>query len=215
MKAEMNQVQKLKIQKMDADKKLKKLLDEKIGEVRELINAVSNDFGVSNEEIFDRLGFFTKKVALRREADTMNPIDVGVKLLSDDAKIPEKAHQSDAGFDLFATQSMFVYPGMRASIGTGIAFDIPDGWECQIRPRSGLAYFHGLTVVNSPGTIDSGYKGEIKVLIGNTGTKGYKINEGEKIAQAVFKRVPSVRLVIVDDVGDSERGEGGFGSSGV
>lgn len=132
-----------------------------------------------------------------------------------DAKMPERAHDTDAGYDLFSVEEFRLCPGERRVVQTGIHFQLKDGWEAQIRPRSGNAAKYGLTVTNSPGTIDSLYVGPIMVILQNTGNHDVDISIGDKIAQAVFKRVPKVELKELSErpTNDS-RGEKGFGSSG-
>jgi dUTP pyrophosphatase len=130
--------------------------------------------------------------------------------------LPERASEGSAGFDLRAavTEPVVLAPGERRLVPTGLAFAIPPGWEGQVRPRSGLALRHGLTVLNSPGTVDSDYRGEVAVILWNGGTEAVTIGRGDRIAQLLLARVPDVRWVEVAALPDSERGGGGFGSSG-
>ena len=134
-----------------------------------------------------------------------------------EAKLPEYAHPGDAGADVCAAidEPMRLWPGQRLLIPTGLKADIPVGFEIQVRPRSGLALNSGITVLNSPGTIDSGYKGEIGVILINTSEDSFAIDPGDKIAQFVIARHAVGRFKEVDAVGESSRGEGGFGSTGV
>jgi dUTP pyrophosphatase len=138
--------------------------------------------------------------------------EIGVKFLDPRAKMPERAHgDEDAGYDLVSLESKLLFPGQVVTISTGIALEIPKGWEAQVRSRSGLAS-QGLFVVNSPGTIDPGYRGEVKVLL--TALKnGFQIVEGQKVAQLVFKQVPTVTFYVSDGLSDTQRGEKGFGST--
>jgi dUTP pyrophosphatase len=141
-----------------------------------------------------------------------------VELLNDDAKFPEYAYPSDSGFDLYSTEDLELVPFGRALVSTGIKLSIPDEYEIQVRPKSGLALNHGLTVLNTPGTVDSGYNGEIKVIVFNTNNHGVPIHKGMKIAQAVLCPVVNgkyVNLIQVDKVNDGERGDNGFGSTGL
>ncbi|MBD3405972.1 MAG: dUTP diphosphatase [Candidatus Lokiarchaeota archaeon] len=140
---------------------------------------------------------------------------IRVKLLSPQGKIPKAARKGDVAFDLFSTEKYELKPGERYAIATGIALEIPFGYEGVVRPRSGLAIKHGVTVLNSPGTIDSGYRGEIKSIMINHGTESFMIEEGMRIAQLAIRRVPDVIFEQVEDLGKSERGEGGFGSTGL
>jgi dUTP pyrophosphatase len=131
--------------------------------------------------------------------------------------LPQRATIGSAGFDLSAaiTQKLEIAPGARVAIPTGIALELPLGFEGQIRPRSGLARKHGITVLNSPGTIDSDYRGEILVLLVHLGEQPVEIARGERIAQLVIARVETaITWHEVDELGDSRRGAGGFGSSG-
>lgn len=142
-----------------------------------------------------------------------------VKKLYEGAILPSYAKPGDAGMDLFCKLPAgiiccSILPGERGLISTGIAAEIPDGFEMQIRPRSGLALNKGLTVLNSPGTIDSGYRGEIGVILLNTGQHTVEIRNGDRIAQAVIAPVVRAEIVEVDELGKSERGAGGFGSTG-
>jgi dUTP pyrophosphatase len=141
-----------------------------------------------------------------------------VELIDNDAKFPEYAYPSDSGFDLFSTEEVILQPFGRALVPTGIKLSIPDEFEIQVRPKSGLAINQGLTVLNTPGTVDSGYNGEIKVIIFNTNNISVSIPKGTKIAQAVLSPVVNgkyVNLVQVNKVNDGDRGDNGFGSTGL
>jgi dUTP pyrophosphatase len=141
-----------------------------------------------------------------------------VELLNDDAKFPEYAYPSDSGFDLYSTEDLEVGPFGRILVPTGIKLSIPEEYEIQVRPKSGLALNHGLTVLNTPGTVDSGYNGEIKVIVFNTNNNYVKLPKGMKIAQAVLCPVVNgkyVNLIEVNKVTDGERGDNGFGSTGI
>jgi dUTP pyrophosphatase len=141
-----------------------------------------------------------------------------VELLNDNAKLPEYAYPSDSGFDLFSTEEIILQSFGRALVPTGIKLSIPEEFEIQVRPKSGLAINQGLTVLNTPGTVDSGYNGEIKVIIFNTNNTTVTIPKGTKIAQAVLSPVVNgkyVNLIQVNKVGDGDRGDNGFGSTGL
>ena len=141
-----------------------------------------------------------------------------VELLNDDAKFPEYAYPSDSGFDLYSTVEVILQPFGRALVPTGIKLSIPEEYEIQVRPKSGLAINQGLTVLNTPGTVDSGYNGEIKVIIFNTNNISVTIPKGMKVAQAVLCPVVNgkyVNLIQVDKINEGERGENGFGSTGI
>lgn len=137
------------------------------------------------------------------------------KKLRDGAAIPVQAHPGDAGFDLVSVDSARIAPGGRLLVHTGIALEIPAGFEGQIRPRSGLALKNGVTVLNSPGTVDAGYRGEICVLLVNLGDADFSVEPGMRVAQMVIAPVAQVDFREVAEFSASERGEGGFGSSGV
>jgi dUTP pyrophosphatase len=137
-----------------------------------------------------------------------------VKKLNKDAVIPAYQSEEAAGFDLHSIEDVILKPGERKLIGTGLAFEIEKGYEIQIRPRSGLAFKHGITVLNSPGTVDSDYRGEIKVLLINLGNESFEIKKGERIAQAVVAPVVQAKFEEVETLSDTKRGSGGFGSTG-
>lgn len=139
---------------------------------------------------------------------------VKVRLVSRFSKLPEYANAGDAGMDLFSVDDVDIKPGGRVMVRTGIEIELPPKTEAQIRPRSGLALKHGITVLNTPGTIDEGYRGEIGVILINLGESSYSVSKGDRIAQIVVKPVYTVKLVEVDALTDSKRGERGFGSSG-
>ena len=140
------------------------------------------------------------------------------KRLSEDAKSPSYVYELDSGFDLYSTEKIVLGPFGRALVPTGLSFDIPEGYEIQVRPKSGLAINMGLTVLNTPGTVDRGYLGEIKVPVFNTNNSSITIEKGMKVAQAVLCPVVCGKFVKFDEVdslGDSERGDKGFGSTGI
>lgn len=142
------------------------------------------------------------------------PIDVAVRRLRDDAILPSQAYEGDAGLDLAACEGVVLGPGERAAVATGIAVEIPDGYAGFVQPRSGLAARHGIGVVNSPGLIDSGYRGEVRVVLLNTDrSRSFTVEPGMRIAQLVVAPVAAVRLVEVEELAASERGARGFGSS--
>ncbi len=138
-----------------------------------------------------------------------------VRRLDPAAVLPAYAHDGDAGLDLTAVEAATLPPGGRAAVGTGLAVAIPVGWVGLVHPRSGLALRQGLTVANAPGTIDAGYRGELKVILVNLGADPVEIAPGDRIAQLVLQRVGAAEVVEVDDLDDTTRGAGGFGSTGV
>ena len=144
----------------------------------------------------------------------MQTIEIKFQKLHPEAQIPSYAHIGDAGADVYAVTEVTLEPQKRAAIPTGLAVDIPVGYEIQVRPKSGLALKHGITVLNSPGTVDAGYRGEIQVIVINLGDKAYTFAKGQKIAQLVLK--PVIQASYVEgDLGTSDRGVGGFGSTGL
>jgi dUTP pyrophosphatase len=141
-------------------------------------------------------------------------IDVAFRRLRSDAQLPEQAYDGDAGLDLVACDRVELEPGERAVVATGVAVEIPPGYAGFVQPRSGLAARHGIGVVNSPGLIDAGYRGEIRVVLINTDrTERFVVDPGMRIAQLVVAPVASVRVVEVEQLAASERGVRGFGSS--
>ena len=141
-------------------------------------------------------------------------IDVKVERIDLCMPMPCYAYDGDAGMDLRSTEDVEVKPNERVLVGTGLKMAIPRGYYGAIVPRSGMAFKHGITVVNTPGTIDSKYRGEVKVAIYNVDDEPYFINRGDRIAQIVFKKHEHANLLEVEDLDDTGRGEGGFGSSG-
>jgi dUTP pyrophosphatase len=141
-------------------------------------------------------------------------IELPVRRLREDAVVPERAYAGDAGLDLAACDRFELGPGERAVVGTGLAVAIPDGYAGFVQPRSGLAARHGLSVVNAPGLIDSGYRGEIRVVLLNTDLReAFVVEPGMRIAQLVVLPVPELELLETDALPESERGVRGFGSS--
>ena len=143
-------------------------------------------------------------------------LDVTVTRLDPDVPLPAYAHPGDAGADLVTTVDVHLPPGERVLVPTGIAIALPEGFAAFVHPRSGLALRHGLSIVNTPGTIDAGYRGEIKVLLVNHDhAEAVTLSRGDRIAQLVVQRVEHVRFVEVDDLDETARGSGGYGSTGV
>jgi len=132
----------------------------------------------------------------------------------DGLPLPAYATAGAAGLDVVAAEALTLAPGARAAVATGFAIAIPDGYEVQVRPRSGLALKHGVTCLNTPGTIDSDYRGEVKVILANLGDAPFPIARGDRIAQLVPAAVVRATLDLVETLGDTVRGQGGFGSTG-
>lgn len=137
------------------------------------------------------------------------------KRIHPDAVIPAYAHSSDAGMDLRSVESLTIPPGGRALVHTGLQMSLPPLHEAQVRPRSGLALKFGVTVLNTPGTIDAGYRGEIGVILANFGERPFEVAKGDRIAQLVIAAVIQPGLVETESLDETDRGAGGFGSTGV
>ena len=144
----------------------------------------------------------------------MQTVEINFQKLHPDAQVPSYAHIGDAGADVYSVVEVTLKPQDCAAIPTGLAVEIPIGYEIQVRPKSGLALKHGIAVLNSPGTVDAGYRGEIQVIVINLGTEVYTFAKGQKIAQLVLKPVIQAQYIEAE-LGTSDRGIGGFGSTGL
>ncbi|MDA8131158.1 MAG: dUTP diphosphatase [Elusimicrobia bacterium] len=145
----------------------------------------------------------------------MSKLEITVQKLHPDVKTPGYAHHGDAGVDLYSTIDRTLNPGERALIPTGLKMAIPEGYEGQVRPKSGLALKHGITVLNTPGTVDAPYRGEVGIILINLDPRTpYEIKKGEKVAQMVFAKVKHAEFVEAPELTATTRGEGGFGSTG-
>jgi dUTP pyrophosphatase len=167
---------------------------------------LNNTFGIDFGSLQDQLDMISK---------TKN---IQIELLTEDAVFPEYAYPTDSGFDLYSTKEITLEPFGRALIPTGLKLSFDIGYEIQVRPKSGLALKQGLTVLNTPGTVDSGYNGEIMVIVFNTNPKSFTVEKGMKIAQAVLCPVINgkyVNLQLVDKIENKDRGDNGFGSTGI
>ena len=140
---------------------------------------------------------------------------LSIRRIDPAAQMPTYAHPDDAGMDVRSIEELTLEPGARALVHTGLVFQLPPDAEAQVRPRSGLALKHGVTVLNSPGTIDAGYRGEVGVILVNLGQQPFRIEKGMKIAQVVVSRVEQADIVDVQETDETDRGSGGFGSTGV
>jgi dUTP pyrophosphatase len=177
----------------------------------------SNLGNISDE---DMMGIFEEEMkSLNEDFENYKPkLYLGYKLLHPDAVSPKYNYGGDSGFDLHSVEEITIEPFGRALVPTGISLDIKDGYEIQVRSKSGLALKEGLFVLNSPGTVDASYSGEIKVIIFNTNQQPYTIKKGMKVAQAVLSPVVNggwVDLEEVKEITDKDRGENGFGSTGI
>lgn len=142
-------------------------------------------------------------------------IDVRFKRLHCDARVPVYSTPGSAGCDIYALEGAIVQARSRAMVRTGLAIEVPVGYECQVRPRSGLASKHGVTVLNSPGTVDSDFRGEMMILLSNTTDEDYYVSTGDRVAQLVFAPVIQASFVEADELSETTRGTGGWGSTGV
>ncbi|MBX4262159.1 dUTP diphosphatase [Clostridium estertheticum] len=142
-------------------------------------------------------------------------LNLKVKKINELAILPQYAHEGDAGLDLFSVEEMIIMPGETVLVHTGIQIELPKDTEAQIRPRSGLALKNSITVLNTPGTIDEGYRGEIGIILINHSKINFRVEKNMKIAQMVIKPVLKVSIVEVDELNSTQRGKGGFGSTGL
>ncbi len=149
-----------------------------------------------------------------RSSDTV-PVRILRLPGNDDLPLPDYATVGAAGMDVVAAEETAIAPGMRHAVATGLALSIPPGFEIQVRPRSGLALKHGITVPNTPGTIDSDYRGELKVILINHGDTTFVVQRGDRVAQLVLAPVTRASWLEVDELDDTVRGIGGFGSTGT
>jgi dUTP pyrophosphatase len=185
---------------------LKNFIDNEDSQYEDIESILQNMLGLSPIEYEDLLDKAMKTKTL------------GYKKLSPDAVDPSYNYDKDSGFDLYAIEDVALAGMSRAMVGTGLAFDIPDGYEIQVRPKSGLAINYGLTVLNTPSTIDGGYVGEVKVILFNTSRETYQVKKGMKIAQAILCPVQQgkyVNLENLDELPETDRGDNGFGSTGL
>ena len=181
-----------------------------------------NDVDMSNPQaMLESMGINVDDLQKQFDLESQSIVDTKVPLrfINDsENENPEYAYQSDSGFDLRSSEDIWIHPNSRKLISTGMRFDIPEGYEIQVRSKSGLALNQGLMVLNSPGTVDSGYQGEIKVIMFNTTNQKVKIVKGQKVAQAVLCPVVSgkwVDLIRVNNINDKDRNSNGFGSTGL
>lgn len=192
----------------------------KVKEINKLMSDLKNlqKGEMSEDKLFESLGINKSEFEDKFMEMMKHKVELKFTKITDDAVSPKYNYESDSGFDLHATEDILVEPLGRALVPTGLKFDIPFGYEMQVRPKSGLALKEGLTVLNTPGTVDQGYDGEVKVIIYNTNGKSYQIKKGQKIAQAVLCPVLAGRMVSVTKVVElntKERGDNGFGSTGI
>lgn len=185
-------------------------------EISELKNLMDEAYKLHDEELSNELGFDISE--FNDDNQFFGDGKITVKFVSNNDKTLHYAYESDSGFDLYSNEEVIIPPFGRALIPTGVFFDLPQDFEIQVRSKSGLAINQGLMVLNSPGTVDEGYTGEIKVIIFNTNNTEFTITKGMKVAQAVVARAITgrwVNLVQVDKIEDKDRGNKGFGSTGI
>ena len=194
-------------------------------EIQEKLAQLKNNFGIEFEDeipidyrmIEEEYGIDIKKM----EEDMQNytpTLPLRYQVINDDATEPKYNYGSDSGFDLHSVSDIVIPPFGRALVPTGLCFDIPDGYEIQVRTKSGLAINQGLMVLNSPGTVDNGYNGEVKAIIFNTNPHEVTIHEGMKVGQAVLTSVVNgkwVELIKVSEIKEKDRNSNGFGSTGI
>jgi dUTP pyrophosphatase len=143
------------------------------------------------------------------------PVTLRIRKLDPTIDVPAYAHPGDAGLDICSAEDVTLEPGERAMVSTGFSMALPEGYAAFVQPRSGLAARDGISIVNTPGLIDCHYRGEVKVILINLGRETFRVNKGDRIAQMVIQKVENARVVVVDELDDTTRGEGGFGSTGM
>ena len=183
--------------------------------VKALIEEIQNDEELSANKKDFLTSIMNQSVELL-DSVLKNPreeVEVKITKIHENAVIPTYAHDSDAGADIYAIEDITIKPNSTEIIPTGIKVEIPLGYEIQIRPRSGLSAKTKLRIANAPGTIDAEYRGEIGVIMTNTGNLSHTINKGDKIAQMVIMPVPMIKWIETEELGETERGEGGYGST--
>jgi dUTP pyrophosphatase len=196
--------------------------DEIWKQIQQTFNQIKEDTGIEPEEDYikeleDMLGMSVDDMN-EDHIEFMKTKTLGVELVHEDAKVPSYAYPSDSGFDLHATEEVIIGPFGRALIPTGLKVSFEEGYEIQVRPKSGLAIKQGLTVLNTPGTVDQGYTGEIQVIVFNTNNTTVTIPKGMKVGQGVLCPVVQGKYVSIEQVGqveDKDRGNNGFGSTGI
>lgn len=183
--------------------------------VKALIEEIQNDGELSTNKKDFLTSIMNQSVELL-DSVLKNPreeVEVKITKIHENAVIPTYAHDSDAGADIYAVEDITIKPNSTEIIPTGIKVEIPLGYEIQIRPRSGLSVKTKLRIANAPGTIDAEYRGEIGVIMTNTGNLSHTINKGDKIAQMVIMPVPMIKWIETEELSETERGEGGYGST--
>lgn len=170
------------------------------------------------DEIYNAFGIDMEKLEEDMKTVTPEKLTMKYKILNPNAVRPSYNYEGDSGFDLYSTEEITLPPLGRALVGTGLSFDIPDTFEIQVRSKSGLAINQGIMCLNSPGTVDSGYLGEVKVILFNTNQEPFVVKKGMKVAQAVITRVANgkwVNLIQTETIESKDRNDNGFGSTGI
>ena len=183
---------------------IENLFDDSIADID--YNKILNEFGIDVETLEKELGVYQPTIDLKFSKE------------NNEVVTPEYAYPSDSGFDLYSTEEIIIPPFGRSLVPTGLHIDIPEHYELQVRSKSGLALKQGIMVLNSPGTVDNGYTGEIQVIVFNTNNHQILIEKGQKIAQAVFSSVACgkwIKFTKVKNINDKDRGDNGFGSTGI
>lgn len=192
-------------------------VNSKISELQKMLNIDEEDEIMDYNSLFEEYGIDIKQLEEDMK-DISTKIELGYKTLSDGAVKPFYNYPTDSGFDLYSTEEITIDGLGRGLIPTGLCFDIPNGYEIQVRSKSGLAINQGLMVLNSPGTIDGGFTSEVKVIVFNTNKEPFTITKGMKVAQAVLSPVANgkwVDLVKKETINDKDRNSNGFGSTGL
>jgi dUTP pyrophosphatase len=192
-------------------------IKEKLDKLKELESVITGVDFSDPKKMFDSLNVDPDEIEKYYQEYAIQKVLLEYTNITEN-KEPEYAYKSDSGFDLRSTEDIWIFSGDRKLVPTGLKFNIPENYEIQVRSKSGLALNQGLMVLNSPGTVDSGYRGEVKVILFNTSKDNIKIEKGQKIAQAVLCPVITgkwVDLVKVEEIGEKDRNDKGFGSTGI
>lgn len=192
-------------------------VNSKISELQKMLSVDEDDEIMDYNSLFEEYGVNIEQLEEDMK-EISTKIELGYKTLNDDVKTPFYNYPTDSGFDLYSTEEITIDGLGRALIPTGLSFDIPSGYEIQVRSKSGLAINQGLMVLNSPGTIDAGFSGEVKVILFNTNKEPFTITKGMKVAQAVLSPVATgkwVELIKKETINNKDRNSNGFGSTGI
>lgn len=192
-------------------------IESELQPVKEAIALIKEDETLSENKKEILIDIFDNSVnkVLDYCANPRERVKVKVKKLNENAILPKYAHDTDAGADITSIEDIEILSGETKLIKTGLALEIPTGYEVQVRPRSGLSLKTSLRIANAPGTIDSSYRGEVGIIIDNIGKETIKINKGDKVAQLLIAPTPMMIFEEIDELSDTDRGKGGFGSTGV